>query len=129
MKKSLLIGIALLVPLFAFAGDLPDELVGALNSGNAKSFAAYFNNTIELTIVNKDGIYSKAQAEIIIRDFFVQNPPRQFTLLHQGGKESSKYAIGNLSSDSKTYRITIYFKIDGSQLLIHQLRIENEYGE
>ncbi len=129
MKKGIFISIAIFFSLIAYSEDLPDAVINAINSGNAKSLAAYFNNTIELTLLDKEGVYSKTQAEIILKDFFEKYPVKQFKVLHQGGKESSKYAIGTLSTDSNTFRITLFFKTEGAGLLIHQLRIENEYGE
>ena len=128
--KKYITGIALLcITMLAHAGDLPGEIVNAISSGNAVALSKYFNNTVELTIFDKEGVYSNTQAEMILKDFFTQYPPAQFKILHQGGKESSKYAIGSLTSKGKTYRITLFFKSEGSQVLIHQFRVENEYVE
>ena len=33
---------------------------------------------------------------MILRDFFSKHKCSQFKIIHQGGKENSKYAIGNL---------------------------------
>ena len=76
-----------------------------------------------------DDIYSKNQAELIIRDFFKKHPPTGFDILHKGGKVSSRYAIGNLSTSNGKFRITILIKIKEDISLINQLRIEKEDGE
>lgn len=131
MKKlhfiSVIIGLAIFFGNFqnVFAGDLPDGVVIALKSGNAKDLAKYFNSNIDLTIIEKQDIYSKTQAEIILKEFFVKNIPSNFTIMHQGGKEGSKYVIGNLVTSTGTYRVSLFLKLQGVTQVIQQLRIES----
>ena len=130
MKK--LIIISLLGLLFSWnssAADIPGALVNAFKSGNSAQVSVYFNSTIEMTINNKEEIYSKTQAEIILRDFFRSSQPIGFKILHQGGKENSKYAIGNLSTADNNYRITLLLKLSNNQFYIHQLHIEKDEVE
>ena len=119
----------LLGTLQAFSVDIPGEIVNAFKSGNATLLSKYFNPTIELTVFDKEGIYSKTQAEIILRNFFAENPPKQFQILHQGGKDDSKYAICSLTSETSKYRVTLLLKTMETQVYIHQLRIEYENVE
>ncbi len=109
-------------------GDVPEGLINALKSANAKELAKYFNTTIELVIGEKEGIYSKPQAEQILKDFFAKNPLTRdsFRLLHEVGKESSRYAIGNLHTTKGVYRISFLIKTVNNTPLIDQLRIEEE---
>ena len=67
--------------------------------------------------------------ENILKDFFINHPPASFDILHQGGKETSKYAIGSLKSGPNTFRITFLLKSVNSKVFIHQLRIENANAE
>ncbi|MBN2523546.1 MAG: DUF4783 domain-containing protein [Bacteroidales bacterium] len=130
LKKSLFLILCLIIiSQRAFSGDIPGGIIASFASGDASKLSQYFNQTIELTFFEKEEIYSKTQAEIILRDFFAKNPPKQFKILHEGGKESSKYAIGRYTSTSKAYRITFLLKTINSKIFIHQLRIENEYAE
>lgn len=130
MKKTFWLILCLLITTqFGFSNEIPENIITSFNSGDASGLSKYFNETIELTFLEKEDIYSKTQAEIILRDFFIKNPPRQFVILHEGGKESSKYAIGKYTSKSKTYRITFLLKTINSKVFIHQLRIENEFAE
>jgi hypothetical protein len=128
MKKIALIFFSLFISLISFAVDIPAEIISAINTGNASKLSSYFNTTLELTMPEKEGVYSNTQGEVLIKNFFTQFPPK-FEILHQGGKESSKYAIGNYTSENKVFRITLFFKSEGTKLLIHQMRIENEYVE
>ena len=108
MKRIILLSIiALLIAVNTMASSIPGDLISSFNTGNAAGI-------------------SKTQAEIILRDFFTQNPAKKFELLHEGGKEASKYAIGNLKSSTGSFRITFLLKSVNSKVFIHQLRIEKE---
>lgn len=105
---------------------IPVEISIAIKSGNASELAKYMNSTIELLLLDKEDFYKKNAAESILRDFFQQYPARDFTIRHQGAKNDAQYAIGNLSTDKGDFRV--YFllkKVDGN-LLIHQIRIEQD---
>jgi hypothetical protein len=108
-------------------GDqIPGEIINSLKSGNAKILASYFNQNVELVILNDDNVYSKAQAEQIVTGFFSQNQPDKFTIIHQGGKEGAKYVIGNLSTRQGVFRVYFLLKKTADKDIIHQLRIEKQ---
>jgi hypothetical protein len=109
--------------------EIPDAIINALKEGNSEELAKFFSDNIELALSDKDDIYSKNQAKLIIEDFFTENPPRGFSILHKGGKETSRYAIGNLLTAGGEFRITILLKIKDNKTYINQLRIEKENGE
>ena len=71
------------VSLFSFTDPIPQdnpEIINAIITGNASSLAKNFNNSIDLLIPGNEGTYSKAQAEIIIGNFFKANPPKSFAV-------------------------------------------------
>ena len=130
MKRTIIaIGFIILAGYIASAIEIPSGIQEAFRKGDASSLSSYFSSTLELTLYEKEEIYSKTQAGIILRKFFSDNPPSQFKIIHQGGKENSKYAIGNLTSGTKSFRVTFLLKTEENKVLIHQLRIENEYVE
>ena len=45
--------------------------------------------------------------------------------MHQGGKEGSKYVIGNLTTSTGTYRVSLFLKNQDNAQVIQQLRIES----
>jgi hypothetical protein len=114
---------------YNFNDDIPDGIINAIKEGNARELAKYFNNSVELALSDIDDIYSKNQAEMIIQDFFKNHPPQSFSILHKGGKETSRYAIGNLTTSNGKFRVTILIKIKEGTAVINQLRIEKEDGE
>jgi hypothetical protein len=132
--KSLLLAMTLTAGIIMFpgmlsaqpAGSVPEGITAAIKAGNSREFARFFNTNIELVLPNVEAVYSKTQAELIIKDFFSKNPPSNFIILHQGGRESSRYAIGTLTTSRGGYRIYFLLKMLSGEALIHQLRIEKE---
>lgn len=108
------------------APDIPEAIVVAIKAGNSKELAKHFNTNIELLILENEDVYSKTQAEMICKDFFTKYPPSNFKILFEGGKESSKYAIGSLSTPNGNFRVYFLLKVQNNISLIHQLRIEKE---
>ena len=106
--------------------QVPDEIILSLQSGNAKVLSGYFNDNVELVVLDNDDVYSKAQAKQIVSNFFKSNVPESFSVIHQGGKEGSKYVIGNLKTNNGSFRIYFLLKSKGGKDYIHQLRIEKK---
>jgi hypothetical protein len=128
--KTLLSSLAftLLFIINAAAFDLFDDVSNALRSGDAKSISRFFGNTVDLTIVNQEEVYSKIQAEQILKDFFSKNAPRSFTVIHKGeSKEGAYYAIGTfVTAQGVTYRTYFYLKQQGGTTVIQELRFMKE---
>ena len=126
-KVILLILLMLPASLIANA-DIFEDIGSAIRSGNAKEVGKYFNSSVDLTIMNQDDVYSRAQAEVILRDFLSKNTPKAFSIIHQGtSKEGARYAIGSLqTSQGNSFRTYIFVKPVGGQFLIHELRFEKE---
>lgn len=112
--------------LLAVIIEIPQDVIAGFKTGKAESVSKYFKDSVELTINNNENIYSSTQAELILKDFFKKNQPKDFTIIHEGGKGESKYAIGNLTTANGNYRITLLFKKSGNTTYIHQLRIEKD---
>ena len=107
--------------------QIPDPVFASFKTGNAIELSAYFNSEIELVILNQENIYSKAQAQIILSDFFKQNKPKDFIVIHQGDKGNMHYVIGSLiTNNNKTYRTYFLIKNNKNNSKINLLRIENE---
>ena len=115
----------LFVGIMSFA-QVPDEVILSLKTGNAATLSNYFNQNIELVVLDKDDVYSKDQAQQIVSSFFSTNKAQRFAIIHQGGKEGARYAIGNLTTDKGVFRVYFLLKEKGKKAYIHQLRIEKQ---
>ncbi len=103
------------------------QITTAIKAGNAKDLASYFDASLEITILEQEGSYSKSQAEAVVKNFFAKNVPSDFQIIHKGDSGgNSKYAIGKLQTSNGTFRTYIYVKQKGTQQLIQQLRFERE---
>ena len=107
---------------------VPDEIYSSIKSGNSKVLAKYFNSNVELVILDKEGVYSKVQAELILREFFTKNTPVNLVKRHEGksGKEASRFVICTLSTAKVQYRVYFVMKNNNGEFTIHQFRIEND---
>ncbi len=123
MKKYLLSFLALVV-FCSFAVSSFTEIINAIKSGNAAEVAKYFDNNVEITFPGKMSSYKKSKAELVVRDFFKNNPVKGFKVIHQGENSGSQYCIGNLITGKGLYRTTIYTKQKGEGQLIQELRFE-----
>ncbi|MCK4406381.1 MAG: DUF4783 domain-containing protein [Bacteroidales bacterium] len=132
MKPLLIISILLLSVITInspAAAQTPDEIneniANAIKTGNSKMLAEFFNSTIDISLPKNEDIYSKAQAELVIKDFFKKNPPKSFKINHQGSSDAgSKYIIGTYISSEKIFRTYILLEKVNTKYLIQQLQFE-----
>ncbi|WP_159522303.1 DUF4783 domain-containing protein [Sunxiuqinia indica] len=124
--KTITLGLFFTIATVVSFAQVPDEVILSLKTGNASTLSNYFNDNIELVVLEKDDVYSKDQAKQIVANFFSSNTAQRFAIIHQGGKEGARYAIGNLTTQSGVYRVYFLLKEKGSQVYIHQLRIEKQ---
>jgi hypothetical protein len=107
--------------------DIITDIGNAIKNGNSAEVGKYFNTTIDLTVPDNEGSYSKTQAELILKDFFTKNPPTSFNVNHNGSSnDGSLYAIGSYVASSGTYRTYFLLKKSGSSYLIQKLEFEIE---
>jgi len=106
--------------------QIPDGIVVSLKSGNDATLSAFFNENVELVVDTHDDVYSKSQAQQIVAEFFKSNKPKQFSIIHQGGKDGARYAIGSLITNTGTFRVYFLLKNKNNNSYIHQLRIEKQ---
>ena len=100
------------------------DVVTAIKAGNAASVSRYFDNTVEITINGKSTDYSKAQGEVVLRDFFANNTVKSFIVLHQGESGGSEFCIGTLTTSNGTYRTTLNLKQKGEKQTLQEIKFE-----
>lgn len=111
---------------FGQTNSFPQALIRATQNGDASTLAGYFNDNIELVLPGKSGIYSRNQAEMVVRDFFATTEPQEFRIIHEGNRENASFVIGSLTSRNETFRIYFLTKNSDKKTVIHQLRIEKQ---
>jgi hypothetical protein len=104
------------------------EISKALRNGNADELAQYFDQTVEIAILDEEDQYDKAEAKQIVKNFFAKYKPSAYNQVHQGvskGKDS-QYTIGNLKANGDTFRVYVYMKVSGGKYIIQELRFDKE---
>lgn len=125
--KSLIIGFLVLVGLFSFTVDIIDDVAAAIRSGNPKNISKYFIENIDFKVLEQEDIYSKQQAEMILKDFFAKHSVKTYTVAHKSApKNGSQYVIGTLETSNGKFRTYFLLKTSGTQTLVHQFKIETE---
>jgi hypothetical protein len=106
--------------------DIIDDLSAQFRAGNAKEIAKNFASSVELIIIDQEDVYSKAQSEQILKDFFVKNPPNKIAIIHRlNTSQNYRLGIFSLSTKGGKFRVTVTLnKKPSNVFLITELRIE-----
>ncbi len=111
---------------FSIAQDsVYESVVSSLRLGDSKQLSIYFNSNMELTILDNESVYSKIQAELVLKEFFEKYPVSSYSLLHRGkSPEGSIFSIGKLTTSKGVFRTYFYLKQIGGKTLLNELRFE-----
>ncbi len=101
-----------------------DEVITAIKSGSSSQLAKFFDNTVEITLPNKNNTYSKSQGELVLKDFFNINPVKDFAIERKGENDGSQLIIGTLVTKNGEFHTTIYLKQKGDKQLLQEIRFE-----
>jgi hypothetical protein len=127
MKLKVIVGLLLLSVTSTFALDVIDDIASAIRTGNPKSISSYFIENIDLKVIDQEDVYSKQQAEMILKNFFAKHPVKTFSIAHKSvEKNGSQYIIGTLETTNGKFRTYFLVKTAGGKTLIQQFKIENE---
>ena len=102
-----------------------DEVIAAMRSGNSALVAKYFDNMVDMSLPDKTNSYSKSQAELLLKDFFTNNPVKNFEIIHKGENAGSQFCIGTLITKNGSFRTTVFMKQKGDGQVLQELRFEN----
>ena len=131
MKRLLLLVLLSMPTAWALAQDAEkDRVIDAMRMGDARELASLFIASIDLTVKEASDVYSKAQAEQILRKFFNENPPVDMVIEHSGvSKSGDKSFIGILRTRTGYFRTTFFLKKGEAGFQVKQLRIENSKSD
>lgn len=97
-----------------------------IEAGDAEKLSAWFADNLELDITGSVNSCTRSQAKLIMKNFFNNNTPKKFTIIHKSGRPPMSYAVGSLSAGAEKFRVIIYVRTDDSKNSIQQLRIEKD---
>ncbi|MCT4636952.1 MAG: DUF4783 domain-containing protein [Bacteroidales bacterium] len=102
------------------------SVIRAFEKGNSDLLSQNLNTQVEMVLPNHEDIYSKSQASILLKQFFENNKVVLFKIVHQGGRDHTKYAIGKLETEKSNYRVYFMLKSSAGKYKVHLLKIEEE---
>ena len=128
MIKSILLVYAFVFSLSSFAQrTILDDVGAAMKAGSSKELIKYCNANLEIKLNGKTANYSIAQAEVVLKDFFLKNPSRGFEYVHRGSSEGGlQYTIGTYSLQEGSYRVVMVLKKVKDQILIDTINLSRE---
>ncbi len=111
-----------------WAGQL-DNVARSIAQGDAQQVARFFDGSVEITTPLQSGLYSRNQAEMVLKEFFAANPPKGFQIERESACASNpamRYAIGSYASPQGNFRVYVRVKKQSpdDQGSIQQLKFE-----
>jgi hypothetical protein len=101
-----------------------EDVATAMRSGDVNQLSAYLDNRVDITLPDKTDTYSKTQAEMVIRDFFLSNGVQNFQMKHKGENAGSEFCIGILKTRNGDYKTVLFMKLKGDRQLLQELRFQ-----
>lgn len=123
--STLLLGSVLLLSSYMSAQKGIDEVIGALRSGNSAQLSEFFDQSVEITLPDKSDNYSKAQAQLIVKDFFGNNGVKGFELKHKGDSPSGHFCIGTLQTNAGNFRTNVFMKVKNGKEVVKEIRFQS----
>jgi len=111
------------ISTFAYASDI-ETIASAIENGNSITLSSFFGENVEIKLIDTENVYSKSQASLVLKSFFEKNKPEKFTISHQGGQESARFAIGTLVTENGNFRLQFFMKKNGNKLYIQKFTVE-----
>lgn len=105
-----------------------EDVVGAIKNNRIEDMSKYFDNIVPVTINNTQTIYSRNQAEVVLKDFFDKNLAKDFLIMDNGSPNAtSKFIIGTLLTPAGTkYNVYILIKQKDSNYYLQDIRLNKE---
>ncbi len=95
-----------------------------LTQGDSEKLSAWFDDSLEISIISSLNNSSKSQARQIVKAFFDSHTPRSFDISHIAGRSNMKYALGTLAAGGENFSVTIFVSCKDGVYKIQQLKIE-----
>ena len=118
-----MIGLTVLFSSFTKQSSI-DGVIEALRSGSSSELSKYFDDNVELTLPDKSDSYSKAQAQLIVKDFFGNNGVRGFELKHKGDSPGGHFCIGTLQTNAGNFRTNVFMKSKNGKEVVKEIRFQ-----
>ena len=101
-----------------------DDIIASLGKGGASALSRYFDDNIEMGILERSGSYSKSQAQMVLREFFSAHPVLGFELSQKSDSGERQYCYGKLLTTKGQYKTSIVIRVRNQQSVITEIHID-----
>ncbi|QKJ29337.1 DUF4783 domain-containing protein [Mucilaginibacter mali] len=127
MMTRLFIMLLYIMPIGHTAPGPIDNAADLIKANNIHKLAEMFAPTVEITILNEENIYSAAQAEVVLQNFFKANPVKSMQIVHRvNSNPIIRYAVLQLVTANGTYRTSISLKQVDGKFLLNEIKVETD---
>ena len=121
-----LLTISILSSFFLFCTPLTgiDDVINSLKHGDLAELSGHLDESIQLSILEKSGSFSKGQAQMVLRDFFQSHPIRGYEIISKETAAGREQCTGFLLTSAGSFRTLIFMKYQSRRSLIKEIRIE-----
>ena len=122
MKLFSTLATLMLLSYVALATDIYALVTDGIKKSDVKIFSEYFAPNLKVVIEDRSDIYSKTQAEVMVKNFLAKYPARNFSFDKTNQPSSNgESGLGTLTSASgEKFRVLLVSK----QQLIQEIRFE-----
>lgn len=125
--RKLLTLVFLILSLIALSQQSDKSIHEAFHKSDIKELSKYFNHTLQLTIPNANGNFSKIQAKAILGDFLKTHPAKEIKVLKDGDiRLGQHFCIISYTTNVKNYQIYYHYDKKGDSYLIQEIQIREK---
>jgi hypothetical protein len=118
--------ILLIAPAISFADPI-DKVADLIRQGDIHELSKLFASSVDITILDQEYVYPKAQAEIILAKFFSENKLEKVSVLHKvNSNQNYRFGVLLVTTAKGIFRLTFTLKETDGTLTIIDLRIETD---
>src|SRR5690606_24655929 len=108
--------------------DVVDDIALCIKDADTKELSKFFSSTVSMTLLNDEGIYSRVQAEIVLREFFNRNTPTGVSIAHRlDSNPNFRYVVLDMETATDAYRVSYKLTNSDNTFKITEFRVESIY--
>ena len=107
--------------------EILDKISNEMKVGNYKALLPLLFENVYISIDDATARYPKKGAERILRRFFEENPPEDYSYIHHGhSSEWQVYYIARYVSSAGNYRVYWFFKKKQNDYQVYSISFTSE---
>lgn len=102
-----------------------EDVMNSVRGANVTALTKYFDNIVAITINSNQATYSKTQAEMVLKDFFIKNQVKDLEVVQSGtAGANSQYFVGKLTTSGGPYQLYVVLRMKLDHYVLQEIRFE-----